>query len=63
LTKPSVAGERTTGPGEPVLHKRSGPSLYSICRTTLQGWKRYKSDPDPRVRERFEPEIRSIKTP
>jgi radical SAM superfamily enzyme YgiQ (UPF0313 family) len=42
--------------------QRNGPSLYRICRTTLQGWKRYRSDPDPRVRERFEREIRSIKT-
>ena len=42
--------------------QRNGPSLYRICRTTLQGWKRYRSDPDPRVRERFEWEIRSIKT-
>jgi radical SAM superfamily enzyme YgiQ (UPF0313 family) len=43
-------------------YERNGPSLYRICRTTLQGWKRYKSDPDARVRERFEWEIRSIKT-
>jgi len=42
--------------------ERNGPSLYRICRTTMAGWKRYKSDPDPRVRERFEFEIRSIKT-
>jgi radical SAM superfamily enzyme YgiQ (UPF0313 family) len=42
--------------------ERNGPSLYRICRTTMQGWKRYKSDPDPRVRERFEWEIRSVKT-
>jgi len=42
--------------------ERNGPSLYRICRTTMQGWKRYKNDPDPRVRERFEWEIRSIKT-
>ena len=42
--------------------QRNGPSLYRICRTTLQGWKRYKSDPDPRVRSRFEWEIRSIQT-
>ncbi len=42
--------------------ERNGPSLYRICRTTLQGWMRYKNDPDPRVRERFEWEIRSIKT-
>jgi len=42
--------------------QRNGPSLYRMCRTTLQGWKRYRSDPDPRVRQRFEWEIRSIKT-
>jgi radical SAM superfamily enzyme YgiQ (UPF0313 family) len=42
--------------------QRNGPSLYRICRTTMQGWMRYKSDPDPRIRARFEWEIRSIKT-
>src|SRR5690349_6572595 len=42
--------------------ERNGPSLYRICRTTLEGWKRYKNDPDPRVRERFEREIRSVRT-
>jgi radical SAM superfamily enzyme YgiQ (UPF0313 family) len=42
--------------------ERNGPSLYRICRTTLEGWKRYKGDPDPRVRERFKWEIRSITT-
>jgi radical SAM superfamily enzyme YgiQ (UPF0313 family) len=42
--------------------ERNGPSLYRICRTIMQGWRRYKSDPDARVRARFEWEIRSIKT-
>lgn len=42
--------------------ERNGPSLYRICRTTMQGWKRYRNDADPRVRERFEWEIRSMKT-
>ena len=42
--------------------ERNGPSLYRICRTTLEGWKRYKSDPDPRVRERFKWEVQSITT-
>ncbi len=41
---------------------RNGPSLYRICRTTLAGWKRYKNDPDPRIRERFAWEVRSIKS-
>jgi radical SAM superfamily enzyme YgiQ (UPF0313 family) len=42
--------------------QRNGPSLYRICRTTMQGWMRYKNDPDPRIRARFEWEVRSIKT-
>lgn len=42
--------------------ERNGPSLYRICRTTLDGWKRYKSDVDPRVRERFHREAQSLKT-
>ena len=31
----------------------NGPSLARIVRTTLQGWKRYKSHPDQRIRRRF----------
>ena len=42
--------------------QRNGPSLYRICRTTMQGWKRHKNDPDPRVRARFAWEIRPIRT-
>ncbi len=42
--------------------ERNGPSVFRICRTTLAGWKRYKNDPDPRVRERFRWEARQIKT-
>jgi hypothetical protein len=41
--------------------ERNGPSLYRIFRTTLEGWKRYKNDPDPRIRERFEFEVRQLK--
>jgi radical SAM superfamily enzyme YgiQ (UPF0313 family) len=33
--------------------ERNGPSLYRMCQTMLQGWRRYKDYPDPRVRERF----------
>ena len=40
----------------------NGPSLYRICRTTFQGWKRYKNHPDLRIRTRFEREIQSLKT-
>jgi Radical SAM superfamily/B12 binding domain len=41
--------------------EQNGPSLYRICQTTLQGWKRYKSHPDPRVRERFRWEARNLR--
>ena len=40
--------------------ERNGPSLYRICRTTLEGWKRYKDHPEPRVRQRFEWEVAAI---
>ncbi|HET9099673.1 MAG TPA: cobalamin-dependent protein, partial [Acidobacteriaceae bacterium] len=42
--------------------QRNGPSLFRICRTTMDGWKRYKNDPDPRIRKRFQWEVRSIRT-
>ncbi len=41
--------------------ERNGPSLFRICRTTFEGWKRYKNHPDLRVRERFEREARSLR--
>jgi radical SAM superfamily enzyme YgiQ (UPF0313 family) len=40
--------------------ERNGPSIYRICRTTLEGWLRYKNDPNPRVRARFAWEARSL---
>ena len=42
--------------------ERNGPSLFRICRTTLEGWKRYKDHPDRRIRERFAREVGSLKT-
>jgi hypothetical protein len=41
--------------------ERNGPSIYRICRTTLEGWLRYKNDPDQRVRARFAWEARSLR--
>ncbi len=41
--------------------ERNGPSIYRICRTTLEGWKRYKNYPDLRVRKRFEWEAKKIR--
>ena len=42
--------------------ERNGPSLYRMCQTMLQGWQRYKDYPDPRVRDRFEWEVRQLKS-
>ena len=41
--------------------ERNGPSIYRICRTTMQGWKRYRNDADTRVRDRFAWEARSLR--
>jgi radical SAM superfamily enzyme YgiQ (UPF0313 family) len=41
--------------------ERNGPSLYRICRTTFEGWLRYKNDADPRVRARFAWEARALR--
>jgi radical SAM superfamily enzyme YgiQ (UPF0313 family) len=40
----------------------NGPSLYRIAQTTFEGWRRYRNHPDPRVRARFQWEIRQLKT-
>jgi hypothetical protein len=42
--------------------ERNGPSLYRMSRTMLQGWKRDKDHPDPRVRERFAREVKKLST-
>ncbi|HET7873439.1 MAG TPA: B12-binding domain-containing radical SAM protein [Terriglobales bacterium] len=42
--------------------ERNGPSIYRICETMLQGWKRYKNHHDARVRARFEWEVRQLKS-
>jgi len=42
--------------------ERNGPSLFRICRTMLEGWKRYKDHPDERVRRRFEMEVEHLRT-
>ncbi len=33
--------------------ERNGPSLFRICETIFQGWKRYHDHPDLRVRQRI----------
>ncbi|MGA9981429.1 MAG: B12-binding domain-containing radical SAM protein [Candidatus Sulfotelmatobacter sp.] len=40
--------------------ERNGPSLYRLCQTMLQGWRRYKKYPDPRVRERFARDVNKL---
>ncbi len=34
-------------------YERNGPSVYRLAKTMLEGWKKYRHDPDPRVRERI----------
>lgn len=41
--------------------ERNGPSIFRICRTTLEGWKRYKDHPDWRIRDRFQWEARTLR--
>jgi len=33
-------------------YERNGPSIYRLARTMMEGWRRYRNDPDPRVRKR-----------
>ncbi len=42
--------------------EHNGPSLFRICETIFQGWKRYHNDPDVRVRRRFAEEARKLRT-
>ncbi len=41
---------------------RNGPSLFRISETIFQGWKRYRSSPDKRVRERMKFEAMKLRT-
>ncbi len=43
-------------------YEQNGPSLYRMCQTTLQGWRRYKDHSDLRVRERFAREAEKLRT-
>ena len=40
----------------------NGPSVARMARTLLQGWKRYRRHPDPRIRARFRWETRELPT-
>jgi radical SAM superfamily enzyme YgiQ (UPF0313 family) len=42
--------------------ERNGPSLFRICDTMFNGWKRYHDHPDARVRARFAHEARKLRT-
>jgi radical SAM superfamily enzyme YgiQ (UPF0313 family) len=41
--------------------ERNGPSLFRICRTTFTGYLRYRNHPDPRIRERWQREYRTLR--
>ncbi len=42
--------------------ERNGPSLFRICDTIFQGWKRYHDHPDLRVRQRIANETAKLRT-
>ena len=42
--------------------EQNGPSLFRICQTLFNGWKRYQDHPEPRVRARFAHEARKLRT-
>ncbi|MGA2904481.1 MAG: radical SAM protein [Candidatus Korobacteraceae bacterium] len=42
--------------------ERNGPSLFRICDTIFQGWKRYHNHPDLRVRQRVANEAAKLRT-
>ena len=41
--------------------RSNGPSLYRICRTTLQGWRKHRDHAEQRIRERFQREARGLR--
>lgn len=43
-------------------YKTNGPSVVRIVRVLLEGWKRHKNHPDPRVRDRIGWEARKLPT-
>ena len=42
--------------------QRNGPSLFRICDTIFQGWRRYRNSQDARVRERMKHEALKLRT-
>jgi radical SAM superfamily enzyme YgiQ (UPF0313 family) len=42
--------------------ERNGPSLFRICDTIFQGWKRYRHHPDARVRQRIANDAAKLRT-
>ena len=42
--------------------EKNGPSLFRMCKTFFEGWKRYKNFPDKRVVRRFADELLAVST-
>ena len=42
-------------------YERNGPSVYRLARTMMEGWRRYRNDPDPRVRARARQDGRDLR--
>lgn len=41
-------------------YESNGPSLYRLMHSMMTGWRRYRNDPDPRVRARVRAEARQL---
>ncbi len=43
-------------------YETNGPSILRIVHTTLQGWRRYKDHPSPRIRDRYRAHLHGYST-
>lgn len=62
---PHIAGHQEEGFLISAFQKDfevNGPSLYRMIQVMLAGWQRYKSHPDPRIRERYRRETMPLRS-
>ncbi len=39
----------------------NGPTYFRLCRTTFEGWKRFRNHPEPRIRNRFRSKVPNLR--
>ena len=42
--------------------QKNGPSLFRLIRTILKGWQRYQSHRDPRIRTRYQTDVKPLRS-